>query len=85
MNHKKIAKQLRKTNKTAIGNSFNASTTPQDNSERIFFLFVDKNPLFPNNSWQAINEYILASHRRRSDTKSHHRQSCEKVTELFNR
>lgn len=78
MDHKKIAKQLMGMNKTTFDNTFNPTTMLQDDSERLFFHFVDKNPLFPNNSEDAINEYILASRKRRSDFKSHFAEGYEK-------
>lgn len=80
MNHKKIAKQLMEVNKTTLDNTFATMTMPQDNPEKIFFRFVDKNPLFPDNSKDAIREYILASHKRRSDFKLHCDEGYEKVT-----
>lgn len=73
MNHKKIVK-------TTLDNTYAMMTMPQDNPEKIFFRFVDKNPLFPDNSKDAIREYILASRKRRSDFKSHWNDGYEKVT-----
>jgi hypothetical protein len=83
MDHRKIAKQLMELHKTAFDNTFNTMTILQDNSERLFFRFVDKNPLFPNNSTEAVHEYILTSHKRRSDFKTHVDETYETVSNYF--
>lgn len=80
MDQKKIAKQSMELNKTTFVHMFNTMTPPQSNPEKIFFRFVDKNPLFPDNSKEAIHEYVLASRKRRSDFKSHFDEGCKNVT-----
>ena len=80
MNYKKIAKHLTETNKTTFNNTFNAAKMLQDNSQRIFFHFVDKNPLFQNNSKDAIHEYIRDSRRKRAGFKPYFDEGYENVT-----
>ncbi len=81
MDHKKTAKQLTGLNKSVLDNTFNTIEIPPDHSEQIFFRFVDKNPLFPDNSKDAIQEYILDSRKRRSDFKSHFDKGHENVVD----
>ena len=80
MDHKKIVRQLIDPSKTDLDNTFSTITLPADNPEKAFFCFVDKNPLFPDNSEDAIHEYILASRKRRSDVKSHCDAGYEKLS-----
>jgi len=83
MDHKKIAKQLMELHQTAFNNPFNPVALSQDNSEKNFFRFVDKNPLFPDNSKDAIQEYLVTSRKRRSDCKPHCDEGCEEFTKYF--
>ena len=83
MDHNKITKQLLEMNKTAFDNTFSSMTILQDNSERIFFRFVEKNPLFTDNSRNAATEYIQASRKRRTDLKSHLDESFAQVADYF--
>jgi len=87
MDHKKIAKQLMELHQTAFNNPFNMIALNQDHSEKNFFRFVDKNPLFPDNSKDAIQKYLVTSCKRRSDFKSHCDGGCEEFTQylLINR
>jgi len=83
MDHKKIAKQLTGSNKSVSDTAFSTIMMPPDHSEQIFFRFVDKNPLFPDNSKDAIQEFILDSHKRRSDFKSHFDQGHKNVVDYL--
>ncbi|MEE9911611.1 MAG: hypothetical protein K4571_07790 [Deltaproteobacteria bacterium] len=70
MDRKTIAKQLMQFNGSDRDKTLVSIALPQDHSEKSFFSFVDKNPLFPDNSADAVHEFILTSHRRRSDFKN---------------
>ena len=83
MDHKKIANQLMELNTTVFHNTFNTMTRRDDNPEKFFFSFIDKNPLFQDNSKEAIHEYILASHKRRFDLKTHVDKENEKIPDYL--
>lgn len=67
MEQRKIAKHVAQLNQAVINRSFNAATREQNTPENYFFRFVDKNPLFADNSKNAIREVILSSRKTRSE------------------
>lgn len=79
MDHKRIAKQLMEFDETVFEEASCTMTPPQDKSEIVFFRFVDKNPLYPDNSKEAIQAYIRASRKRRYDFKTHFDEDCAKA------
>lgn len=83
MNHSKILIQMMEIHKTAFDNSFKTLTTVQDNSEKVFFRFVDKNPLFSDNSRKSINDYLSAYRKGRVDFKNSVDESYKKATDYF--
>jgi len=70
MEQRKIAKHVNQLNQTAFNQSFHTMTQEQSTSEKFFFRFVDKNPLFTDNSKNAIREAILSPRKTRSEFKS---------------
>jgi len=68
MYQQKIAKHLIESNKTDFDNAFN-TMTQQTNAEKRFFRFVDKNPMFSNNSKEAIYDYLMSSRKRSFEYK----------------
>ena len=64
MDQQKIAKHLIELHKTEFKNTLNTMTTHHVNSDRLFFRFVDKNPLLGNNSQDAIYEYLVSSRKQ---------------------
>lgn len=71
MEPRKIAKHMTQLKQTAFNQSFNIRTREQNTPENVFFRFVDKNPLFTDNSKNAIREAILSPRKTRSEFKSH--------------
>ena len=69
MYQQKIAKHLIELNKMDFDNTFNTMTTIHTNSERRFFHFVDKNPMFDDNSQEAIYEYLVSSRKHKFEYK----------------
>ena len=63
MNQQKIAKHLIELNEAHVESSISAASMFQSDSEKCFFRFVDKNPLFIDNSPDAVYEYLAASRR----------------------
>jgi len=67
MYQQKIAKHLIEMNKIDFDGTFNTMTTNHANSEQRFFRFVDKNPMFNNNSQEAIYEYLVSLRKRKCE------------------
>ena len=83
MNHGKILLQMIELHKTAFDNSFKTITTVQDRTENIFFRFVDKNPLFSDNSRKSINGYLSTYRKGRIDFKNSIDENFKRVTDYF--
>lgn len=71
MYQQKIAKHLIELNKMEFDNTFNTLTMRKKNSEKQFFHFVDKNPMFSDNSKEAIYEYLVSFRKRQFEYKPH--------------
>ncbi len=54
-----------------------------EQSEEFFFRFVDKNPLFRNNTKGAIKEFILNLHKRKSTFNAHDDDDYEKTEDYY--
>jgi hypothetical protein len=83
MNNSKILIQMMEIHKTAFENSFKTLTTVQDSSEKVFFRFVDKNPLFSDNSRKSISDYLSTCRKGRVDFKNSVDESYKKMTDYF--
>ncbi|MFO7570259.1 MAG: hypothetical protein R6W75_10725 [Smithellaceae bacterium] len=66
MDHRIISRQFISAGNNLPDQAFNATGSRHDRGQRNFFHFVDKNPLFPDNSRETVNAFILASSKRRS-------------------
>ena len=64
MDQQKIAKHLIELNETYLDCTINTMTKLQADTQERFFRFVDKNPLFANNSADAIYAYLVSSRKR---------------------
>ncbi|PKN19851.1 MAG: hypothetical protein CVU71_05650 [Deltaproteobacteria bacterium HGW-Deltaproteobacteria-6] len=85
MDHKKTAKQLMDLNTTVFHSTSNTTALRKETPESFFFSFIDKNPLFQDNSKEAIHEYLLASHKRRFAFQTHVDEGNEKVPDYLMR
>ena len=83
MEQKKIAKHVMGLNQTAFNRSFNTMTRQQSISEELFFRFVDKNPLFADNSKNAIRDVILSPRQTRSEFTSLFDEDYEMMTDFI--
>lgn len=83
MYQKQIAKQMIDFNKTAFNNTFNAMTVLQDQTEKLFFRFLEKAPWFPEQGKNAITEWINAYKKGRDEFKVTADESYKKVTDYF--
>ncbi len=74
-----MAKHLIDLNNTDFVNTFNTMTmtTPPTQSNRGFFRFVDKNPLFADNSQEAVYEYLISSRKHKLAYKTQIDESFE--------
>lgn len=80
MEQRKIATQLTELNQAVFNNPFITIMPRAHNPEKSFFRFVDKNPLFSDNSKNAIHEIILVPRKTRPDFKPHFDEDYEKIT-----
>lgn len=71
MDRKNSRRPLTEPGRTIVHHPFCAIQLKQGSTEKIFFHFVDKNPLFQDNSPEAICELILASGKRECAFKPH--------------
>jgi len=67
MDQKNTVKPLTESGKSVLDRPCHMMAAKQE----IFFSFVDKNPLFANNSREAIHDYLLTSSQRQSGFKPH--------------
>lgn len=83
MDRQRIAKHMIESSEMAFNDMMNAMTSSQSDAEKLFFSFVDKNPLFENNSLESVNKYLLASRKKRHIAKTPDDESCEYLSEYL--
>lgn len=83
MEQRKIAKQAMELSQAAFYNPLITIVPKESNPEKYFFRFVDKNPLFTDNSKNAVCEVILSLRKTQSDFKSHSDEEHEEYTDYL--
>jgi|WetSurMetagenome_2_1015567.scaffolds.fasta_scaffold1828424_1 hypothetical protein len=83
MNQQQMTMEMIKFNKSVLDNTFNAISTIQDQSEKIFTTFMDKANWLPDDGKKAINDWIAAYKRGRTDFKMATDAKYEKVANYF--
>lgn len=83
MDPKQIAKQMIQFNKAAFDNTFEAMTTLQEQTEKMVTMFLEQVPLIPAEGKKAINEWLKAYKKGRTDFKAAVDDNYKKVEEFF--
>ncbi len=65
MDQQKIAKHLIELNETYLDGTVSTVSALHVDSQRRFFGFVDKNPVFCNNSKHAIYDFLVSSRKHK--------------------
>jgi hypothetical protein len=71
MDRQRIAKHWIESNEMDFSSASVPMTLPQNDAESLFYRFVDKNPLFSDNSGEAVIQYLLASRKQHHISGSH--------------
>jgi hypothetical protein len=83
MDPKQIAKQMIQFNKTAFDNTFAAMIVLQEQTEKMITMYMDQTPLLPAEGKKAINEWLKAYKKGRTDFKVAVDENYKKVEEFF--
>ncbi len=83
MDRQRIAKHLIESSEMSIDDRVTSMTPPQNNSEKQFFRFVDKNPFFEDNHLESVNKYLLTSRKKRHIVQSTGDESYELLSDNF--
>lgn len=83
MDQQQIIREMIKFNKLVLDNTFNAISTIQDQSARMFTDFMDKANWLPDDGKKAINDWVSAYKKGRIDFKTATDEKYEKVANYF--
>jgi hypothetical protein len=83
MDPKQIAKQMIQFNKTAFDNTFDAMTVLQEQTEKMIAMYMDQAPLLPAEGKKAINDWLKAYKKGRTDFKAAVDDNYKKVEDFF--
>jgi polyhydroxyalkanoate synthesis regulator phasin len=83
MEQQKIAKQMLDFYKSTFDNTFNALSVVQEQTEKMVNMFLEQVPLMPEEGKTAVNEWVMAYKKGRTDFKSAIDESFKKVQSFF--
>jgi polyhydroxyalkanoate synthesis regulator phasin len=83
MDPKQIAKQMVDFNKTAFDNSFDAMSTIQDQTEKMFSAMMEQTVFFPEEGKKLVNEWIKTYKKSREEFKATADDNFKKVEAFF--
>jgi len=83
MDQRQITKGMIEFNKSVLDNTFNAISTIQDQSAKMFTDFMDKANWLPDDGKKAINNWLAAYKKGRDDFKTTTEEKYEKVANYF--
>jgi len=83
MDPKQIAKQMIQFNKTAFDNTFDAMIVLQEQTEKMMAMYLDQTPLLPAEGKKAINDWLKAYKKGRTDFKVAVDENYKKVEAFF--
>jgi len=83
MEQGKIAKQMVDFHKTTFDNTFNAMSILQEQTERMVGMFLEQSPWVPEEGRNAIQDWVKAYKKGRSDFKTSADDSFKKVEDFF--
>lgn len=85
MDQRQITKGMIEFNKSVLDNTFNALSTIQDQSAKMFADFMDKANGLPDVGEKAINDGLAAYKKGRDEIKTATDDKYEKVANYFTR
>ena len=83
MEQGKIAKQMVDFHKATFDNTFNAMSILQEQTERMVGMFLEQSPWVPEEGKKAIQDWVKAYKKGRSDFKTSADTSFKKVEDFF--
>ena len=83
MEQGKIAKQMVDFHKATFDNTFNAMSILQEQTERMVGMFLEQSPWVPEEGKAAIQDWVKAYKKGRSDFKTSANDSFKKVEDFF--
>jgi len=83
MEQGKIAKQMVDFHKATFDNTFNAMSIMQEQTERMVGMFLEQSPWVPEEGKKAIQDWVKAYKKGRSDFKTSANDSFKKVEDFF--
>lgn len=83
MEQGKIAKQMIDFHKSTFDNTFNAMSILQEQTERMVNMFLEQSPWVPEEGRKAINDWVKAYKKGRTNFKTTVDDSFEKVDDFF--
>lgn len=83
MEQGKIAKQMIDFHKATFDNTFNAMSILQEQTERMVNMFLEQSPWVPEEGRKAINEWVKAYKKGRTNFKTTVDESYQKVDDFF--
>jgi hypothetical protein len=83
MDPKQIAKQMIQFNKTAFDNTFDAMTVMQEQTEKMIAMWMEQTPLLPAEGKKAINDWLKAHKKGRTDFKAAADENFKKMEKYF--
>jgi polyhydroxyalkanoate synthesis regulator phasin len=84
MDAKQIAKEMIAFHKAAFDNNFQAMTLLHEQTEKLINKFWEKSPLLPEESRQAISEWMRTYKKGREDFKKVADENFKKAENYFN-
>lgn len=83
MDQGKIAKQMVDFHKATFDNTFNAMSIMQEQTERMVSMFLEQSPWVPEEGKTAIQDWVKAYKKGRTDFKNSANDSFKKVEDFF--
>lgn len=83
MDPKQMVKQMFDFNKTAVEKTFSAVTVMQDQTEKMFNLWLDQNKWFPEEGKKAMTEWVKTCKNGRDEFKAKIDEGYKKIEEYM--
>jgi hypothetical protein len=83
MDPKQMMKQMFDFNKTAVEKTFTAMGVMQDQTEKMFNLWIDQNKWFPEEGKKALSEWVKTCKNGREEFKTKIDEGYKKMEEYL--
>ena len=83
MDPKQMMKQMFDFNKTAVEKTFSAMTVMQDQTDKMFGLWLDQNKWFPEEGKKAVAEWVKTCKNGREEFKAKIDEGYKKMEEYL--